>query len=103
MIQQTHSITGQITEISESRSVPGARGRVLIQQRFKILQHTEDLSEVPMKFNLGDKYHQQINGFAKKDHVRVFFTIKTVNNDKGYPTSYFNAHKIEAADEPFTK
>lgn len=100
MSHQVHSITGQITTINSPKSVPSPRGRVLIQQSFTLLQHTEDVSEVSMRFNLGDKYHTQINGFSTNDHVRVFFTIKTVSNPKGYATTYFNAHKIEAVDAP---
>ena len=95
---QQHSITGKITFISEPKLKEQHNGRVLVMRHFKLLQHTDNAKEVPRTFNIMDKYQAAITGFEVGDDVRVFFNMSTINNERGYETTFFNCSKIEHTD-----
>lgn len=99
-MNQTFSMNGQIKSISEPKGIHTKAGKFFTLLKFTMLQHTDDSNEVPRSFAVQDKYTNCLNGFRVGDHVRVFFYIKTINNDKGFPTTYFNVFKVEEADAP---
>jgi hypothetical protein len=97
---QPFTITGEVTEIKEPKSVNTERGRFMTRGSFKLLQHTESLNEVPRQFNVSDKHLKLLSELVIGSHVKVWFTMSTVPNDKGYPNTYFNVFKVEPTDNP---